>query len=830
MKYLLLFCLVLILTISPGLVGSQTTQLCATSAECLELAKFNYQEGKLQEAKLILETALNQELSSETQVIVWLNLALIEQELGNHSQSSQAINQIEKLIKFVEDEQLQRQLYAQSLDVKGQLAISLGNHVEALETWQEAAKIYTETNNILGLVNNQLYQVQALTSLGLYGEAYQNLTSLAAELNNYPNSPEKAKALASLGDILRRIGRHEEAEIKLQESLELSQALGLTELVSLNLINLGKLNQLSNNYDQALNYYQQARELAPNLEVNIRAGLNQLSILIKQQEWSQSQPLINEIAAKIEQLPKQIEGINLRISFAQELLQMELESQNNDLIIEQLTTAIKLAQTLGYSRGEAEAMGKLGLLYEQHQQFTPAQTLTQNALLLSQNINATDLNYQWEWQLGRILQQQQQREQSIIAYSQAVKSLQSLRQDLVTVSSDVQFSFREEVEPVYRGFVDILLQPEANQQQLKQAREVIEALQLAELDDFFRDACLDVQPVQIDELDPNAGIIYTIFLENRLGVILAIPNQPLSYYEVAVAKSEIVKQLNSLNAALQNPEQEVQSQLLRQPYDWLIKPIESQLETYHLDTIVFILDGELRNLPPQVFFDGEQYLIEKYNVAIAPSLELIDFQESSLGDSPLLLAGLSEGRQGFSELPGVEQEIQKISDTTTGSVLLNADFTKGQFSESIQKYPYTIVHLATHGQFSSRLEETFLLTWDNRLGINDLTTLLGSDQRQLQPIELLVLSACQTAVGDNRATLGLAGIAARVGVRTTIASLWDVSDESTSLLMQEFYDQLINQGYSKAKALRNAQIKLLQQEKYHHPYYWSAFILLGNWL
>ena len=98
MKYLLLFCLVLILTISPGLVSSQTTESCSTSAECLELAKFNYQEGKLQEAKLILETALNQELSSETQVIVWLNLALIEQELGNHSQSSQAINQIEKLI------------------------------------------------------------------------------------------------------------------------------------------------------------------------------------------------------------------------------------------------------------------------------------------------------------------------------------------------------------------------------------------------------------------------------------------------------------------------------------------------------------------------------------------------------------------------------------------------------------------------------------------------------------------------------------------------------------------------------------------------------------
>ncbi|TVQ44645.1 MAG: CHAT domain-containing protein [Gloeocapsa sp. DLM2.Bin57] len=828
MKYLLLFGLILILTISPGLVSSETTALCSNPSECLELARLNYQEGKLQKAKLILETTLNQKLTPESEIIVLINLALIQQELGNHSQGSQAINQGQTLLKFVQYEQLQRQLYAQLLDVKGQLAISLGQDVEALAIWREAAKIYTETNNLMGLVNNQLYQVQALTSLGLYREAYQNLTGLTAELNNYPTTPEKAKALASLGDILRRIGRYQEAEIQLQESLELSQALGLTELVSLNLINLGKLNQHSNNYDQAWQYYQQARESAPNLELNIRAAINQLAI--RQEEWAKSQPLINEIAAKIQQLPQQIATIHLRINFAEELLQMQSESQNNDLIIAQLTTAIKLAQTLGYTRGEAEGMGRLGLLYEQHQQFTPALTLTQNALLLSQNINATDLNYQWEWQLGRILQQQQQREQSIIAYSQGVKSLQSLRQDLVTISSDVQFSFREEVEPLYREFVDILLQPEATQQQLKQAREVIEALQLAELDNFFRDACLDVQPVQIDELDPNAGIIYTIFLENRLGVILAIGNQPLSYYEVAIDKSEIIKQLNWLNIALQNPQREVRSQLLRQPYDWLIKPIESQLETHHLDTLVFILDGELRNLPPGVFFDGEQYLIEKYNVAIAPSLELIDFQETSLQDRFLLLAGLTEERQGFSELPGVAQEIARIRDTTTGSVLLNADFTKGQFNQNMQQNPYTIVHLATHGRFSSRLEETFLLTWDDRLGINDLTTLLSSDQKQLQPVELLVLSACQTAVGDNRATLGLAGLAVRVGVRSTIASLWEVSDESTSLLMQQFYDQLINQGYSKAKALRNAQINLLQQQRYHHPYYWSGFILLGNWL
>ncbi len=143
--------------------------------------------------------------------------------------------------------------------------------------------------------------------------------------------------------------------------------------------------------------------------------------------------------------------------------------------------------------------------------------------------------------------------------------------------------------------------------------------------------------------------------------------------------------------------------------------------------------------------------------------------------------------------------------------------------------PFRVVHLATHGQFSSNAEDTFVLTWDDRINIDELSLLLRGDSKQLRPIDLLVLSACETATGDRLAALGLAGIAVRAGARSTIASLWAVSDEATVTLMTNFYQELSQGNVTKAEALRRAQISVLNQEKFSHPFYWSAFILVGNW-
>ncbi|NES66195.1 MAG: CHAT domain-containing protein, partial [Okeania sp. SIO2D1] len=137
----------------------------------------------------------------------------------------------------------------------------------------------------------------------------------------------------------------------------------------------------------------------------------------------------------------------------------------------------------------------------------------------------------------------------------------------------------------------------------------------------------------------------------------------------------------------------------------------------------------------------------------------------------------------------------------------------------------------------SNVEDTFILTWDDRINVEELRSMIQSGVQQTRPVELLVLSACRTATGDERATLGLAGVAVRAGARSTIASLWYVSDEATAVLMKNLYEQLIDPKITKAEALRRAQRKILRDaqarevnSEFEHPYFWSTFVLIGNWL
>jgi CHAT domain-containing protein len=230
-------------------------------------------------------------------------------------------------------------------------------------------------------------------------------------------------------------------------------------------------------------------------------------------------------------------------------------------------------------------------------------------------------------------------------------------------------------------------------------------------------------------------------------------------------------------------------------------------------------------------YDGQKYLIEKYSIALAPGLQLLQPQPLKRQQLKGLLGGLSEARQGFSALPAVALEVNQIESQIPAQVLLDQTFTSTTLQSQLNSAPFPVIHLATHGRFSSKAEDTFILTWDDRINVKQLDTLLRSrEQGDLNPIELLVLSACQTATGDRRAALGLAGLAVRSGARSTLATLWSVNDRSTASLMVEFYRELGQPGVTKAQAVRNAQLTLLKQPQYEHPYYWAPFILLGNWL
>ncbi len=230
-------------------------------------------------------------------------------------------------------------------------------------------------------------------------------------------------------------------------------------------------------------------------------------------------------------------------------------------------------------------------------------------------------------------------------------------------------------------------------------------------------------------------------------------------------------------------------------------------------------------------YDGSQFLIEKYNVALTPGLQLLDPRPLARQNMSVLTGGLTEARQGFSPLPGVAGELQQIAAAVPSKLLLNENLTNANLERLLESVPFNIVHLATHGQFSSNAEETFILTWDDRLKVKQLSTLLQNRETvDTTPLELLVLSACQTASGDARAALGLAGVAVRSGARSTVATLWSVNDEAAAALMTRFYQELTKPGMTKADALRQAQLSLLQDPKFQLPYYWAPFVLVGNWL
>ncbi len=512
-------------------------------------------------------------------------------------------------------------------------------------------------------------------------------------------------------------------------------------------------------------------------------------------------------------------------------------------------------------------MATLGQWYELEQQWSQAEITTKQALNYTIGYNFQDIASEVFWQLGRIEQAQNKRQAAIQSYTRTYDLLQSLRSDLIATTPDTQFSFRDRIEPVYRELVELLLSSEIEptQAELAQARQVIESLQLAELDNFFNEACIQANPVQIDQIAPNTAVIYSIILKERLEVIISLPDGKLLHQSTQTEDSieEVIGKLRS-SIALENfptlasrsssletartrddnPSRGIQiirtktqTSNFRPPaeqlYNWLIAPFTKELELNQVNTLVFVLDGVLRNIPMAVLHDGKQYLIEQYAVVLTPGMQLLDPQPLLRSKVTTLTAGLSEQSPNFpnfAPLPHVQQELESIGDNVSTKILLNDSFTEQNLETKIDNAPFPIVHIATHGNFSSIAEQTYILAWDERINATELNQVLQGKARSDRPIELLVLSACQTALGDERAVLGLAGVAMRGGAKSTLASLWLVNDEATALLMEKFYQELAKGKVTKAEALRQAQVAILQSEKFNDPYFWSAFVLVGNWL
>ena len=777
------------------------------------------------------------------------NLSLAYQQLGKYSEAKQTISESLKLTQTQQNnsptQNLQKEestkklnVIAQALNTRGRLELSMGKPEAALKTWEEAKEFYTKAENNAGVIRSAINQSQALRSNGLYHRALSNLTEVNEILQKQPDSQLKATGLRSLGTSLNLVGKFTDAQKALEESLAIAKKLSFPTDISATLIDLGNVANSQQQAKSALSFYRQAVDKANSPNIKIRAQLNIIKTLIDTQKLAKAQLLANQVQSQIANLPANRSTVYAQLNLAKSLTRLQQANIPNSPTIESIAQIVansyKQAQDLEDKPAQAYALGKLGGLYEQTQQWSTAQDLTQKALMLSQSINTPEITYRLEWQLGRILKIKGDLTGAIANYSQAVNNLGSLRNDLVAIAPDIQFSFQESVEPVYRELVSLLLTPqnsEVSQKSLLQAREIIESLQLAELDDFFREACLDAKPTQVDKFDTQAAVIYPIILADRLEIILSLPKQPLRHYSTAISENELESTVKKLRKNLVIRTRYSFKPLSKQLYDWLIRPAEVDLAESKVKTLVFVLDGYLRNIPMSTLHDGNQYLIEKYNIALTPGLRILPPQELKRENIKVLSAGLTEARDGFSPLEYVEEELKKINSQVPGTMLLNQDFTSEYIQEKIKYNFFPIVHIASHGKFSSKVLETFILSWNDRIKIDDLENLLqGPEQTEQKAVELLVLSACETATGDKRAALGLAGMAVKAGARSTVATLWSVNDEATANLMSHFYQELSNVKQTKAEALRNSQLALLKNRKYEHPIYWSPYILVGNWL
>jgi CHAT domain-containing protein len=250
-----------------------------------------------------------------------------------------------------------------------------------------------------------------------------------------------------------------------------------------------------------------------------------------------------------------------------------------------------------------------------------------------------------------------------------------------------------------------------------------------------------------------------------------------------------------------------------------------------INTLVFVPDGALRTIPFAALQDGKRFMVEDFAVAVSPGLSLMEPHRIQRKNVHLLLGGLSDSVQGFPSLDFVPAELQRIEPVYQSEALMNGAFVMPALQKKLTQEQFSIIHIASHGQFDSDAHKTFVLTYDGKLTLNNLESLIRPSQYRGKPVELLVLSACQTASGDDRAALGLAGVAVKAGARSALASLWSVSDQSTSDLISDFYHQLRDSpSLSKAQALQAAQTKMLGDRRYRHPCYWAPYLIIGNWL
>jgi CHAT domain-containing protein len=737
-----------------------------------------------------------------------------------------------------------------ALSNEAQQAFDRGQFSRAAEKWEQALKWYRDQGNRGAEIQASVSLAAAYQSLGLQRRSVAVLEAAMAggkSTNTQSQTILLKSKLAAALILTRDLGR---AEMLLHESLGAITSADPPALKAQILNELGNLQVCQQRFSEAVASYEtsaaDALRTGDSL-LGLQARCNAALAAIRAGEYSKADELSAQINQEIPLLsPSHAKGF-LWLTAGQIDRQMRLtggESDQRLLLRAQhaFVRALDLGVQLQDDYLETYALGYLAELYEQDGQTDAALGLARRAVFAAQQAQLPEPLYRWEWRTGRLLKAKGDMAAAVSAYRRAVQTLQPIRSDVSLGSANASRpqTFREAQGPLFLELADLLLleaqsakSPSEEQQLLREARDTVEQLKNVELNDYFCDDCVDIQRARtrdLESVDDRTAIVYLIPLPGRTEVLVGL-RSGLKRFTAPVGVQELTTTVVQFRRNLETRTSYAFLAEARQLYDWLIRPLRSWLREHQVDTLVFVPDGSLRTIPLAALHDGERFLIQDLAIGVAPGLSLVAPQSMNHGKSHALLSGLSDSVQGFPALDFVPAEMSALKTLYPAETLLNRSFTLEGLQRKLEQDQYSIIHIASHGQFNADVRKTFVLTYDTKLTMNTLEALIRPSQYRGQPVELLVLSACQTAAGDDRAALGLAGVAVKAGARSALASLWFVNDQSTSALISEVYKELSRSPtVSKARALQSAQIKLLNDRRYHHPCYWSPFLIIGNWL
>lgn len=611
------------------------------------------------------------------------------------------------------------------------------------------------------------------------------------------------------------------------------------------------------------------------------------SIMLLKSNLALEEDMDGELITKqIADLPEGYAKARLQLQWAEVILDSDssgLPDANKSALMasayENLTDAQRVADTQKNSRFQAEVTMALARLYYQQQRYQDALVLADNglALLASQQIRADELTVKLNKLKGDSYKQQGNKTAALQAYTQAKNTLALIKEELPINLPNGRSTVDALIDPVYRSYADLSLpstetiKNEARQDAWIAAINSMEAVKYADLQNFFLTRCKSTSEQQHTDWTKQsfsgAVVLYPIIFEDRIELFLK-SGERIYRESIPVSANQVKQQVDALLLALQDgkPYKSAATQL----YKWLIAPLRNHLQQHANSIVVYVPDRSIRGMPLAALFDGEHFVAEQHAVVTLPSLTLdnLYLPKSTNVQKQTLIAGLSkpdggsvdnllsmevstlsgiskEPGRGLTDeksrqlerskmveelsLPGVEIELDELSKITHSKPLLNKAFTADVFKAGLESAQYSNIHIGSHGYFGKNIKDSFVMAYDRNLSLQDFENSLKTEKLKQSPIELLTLSACETATGNDRMLLGFTGLAVKSNALSAVGSLWPINDAATTQFMTTLYKGL-SQSMSKAQAMQQAQVAMIKsKDKLHHPAFWSPFVLVGNW-